>query len=154
MIFTKKPENFDKKIDVVGCYVEVGGEILLLHRRPEKANGNKWGVPAGKVDKDETIQDTALREIFEETGVALRLEDLEHVESVFVRDGNFDLEWHAFRVRFSEKPEVKIEPKEHQNFTWISPGKAIKELDLIHDLQELLENLYLNHSFYLGLYLL
>ncbi len=139
MIFTVKPDDFNKKIDVVGCYLEFGNEILLLQRNPEKANGSKWGVPAGKMDKGESVIETAIREIYEETGIRLIENNLKPVKSVFLRDGSFDLEWHAFSVKFQEKPDVKIEDKEHQNFIWITPEKAISELDLIHDLPELLK---------------
>ena len=40
MIFKKKPEDFDKKIDVVGVFVEHEGQFILLHRQDHKPQGN------------------------------------------------------------------------------------------------------------------
>lgn len=38
-------------------------EVLLIHRR------GKWDLPKGKLDKGETIEQCALREVMEETGL-------------------------------------------------------------------------------------
>lgn len=42
-----------------------GIKILLLKHN----NGGHWGLPKGHVEEGETEQETAIREIFEETGV-------------------------------------------------------------------------------------
>lgn len=39
------------------------GELLLIYRR------GKWDLPKGKLDKGETIEDCAVREVMEETGL-------------------------------------------------------------------------------------
>ena len=39
------------------------GEILMIHRR------GKWDLPKGKLDKGETLEECALREVREETGL-------------------------------------------------------------------------------------
>jgi ADP-ribose pyrophosphatase YjhB (NUDIX family) len=67
MLYTNKPEVFDPKFDVVSCFVEYKGKILLLHRQDHKPQGNTYGVPAGKVDAGEDIWTTVRREIEEET---------------------------------------------------------------------------------------
>ncbi|MFN8259806.1 MAG: NUDIX domain-containing protein [Chitinophagales bacterium] len=52
-------------IEAAGGVVEnTNGEILLIHRR------GFWDLPKGKIEKDETIEDAALREVEEETGLA------------------------------------------------------------------------------------
>lgn len=38
--------------------------LLLKHN-----NGGHWGLPKGHVEKGETEQETAIREVFEETGI-------------------------------------------------------------------------------------
>lgn len=42
------------------------GEILLQHR----TDANTWGLPSGSMEMGENIEDTARRELFEETGLA------------------------------------------------------------------------------------
>jgi 8-oxo-dGTP pyrophosphatase MutT (NUDIX family) len=153
MLYKTKPKGLETYVKVVGCYMEINGEILLLQRNYEKLNGDKWGLPAGKVDVGESEEEAVVREIFEETGINLKnvllenskciLENgnyiLQKVESFYGKHENLNFHWTAFSVKFSEKPKVKIENKEHKNFVWIKPERAILELDLIDDQKELLE---------------
>ena len=53
------------------CYIDNGKEILLLHRnkKPNDIHAGKWIGVGGKLEKGETPQECAVREIFEETGL-------------------------------------------------------------------------------------
>jgi ADP-ribose pyrophosphatase YjhB (NUDIX family) len=53
---------------VVDCLVLKGEEILLVKRAAGLLEGGKWALPGGFVDRDETIEQAAAREIMEETG--------------------------------------------------------------------------------------
>ena len=44
------------------------GEVLMIYRR------GKWDFPKGKVEKNETIEEAAIREVKEETGVSAAIE--------------------------------------------------------------------------------
>jgi 8-oxo-dGTP pyrophosphatase MutT (NUDIX family) len=46
-----------------GLVLNDRGELLMIFRR------GKWDLPKGKLDKGETIEDCALREVREETGL-------------------------------------------------------------------------------------
>jgi ADP-ribose pyrophosphatase YjhB (NUDIX family) len=53
------------------------GEVLLIKRRDCEA----WAVPGGKVEAGETVADTAIREVREETGIDIELTGLVGVYS-------------------------------------------------------------------------
>lgn len=50
-----------------------GGPAILLTRRAPRlsAHGGQWALPGGRLDRDETAVDAALRELREELGIAL-----------------------------------------------------------------------------------
>ena len=47
------------------------GEIVLV-RRGQPPNQNRWGFPGGKIEPGETIAEAAVRELAEETGIQAR----------------------------------------------------------------------------------
>ncbi|MEA3355093.1 MAG: NUDIX hydrolase [Patescibacteria group bacterium] len=51
-------------------------KILLVKRGSKYSEPNKWALPGGFVDRDETIQQAAIREIREETGYQSKVIDL------------------------------------------------------------------------------
>lgn len=50
---------------------EAGTHILLVHRAPGKAQGDKWALVGGYVDLDETISSAIIREAQEEAGLQI-----------------------------------------------------------------------------------
>ncbi|MEX0274790.1 MAG: NUDIX hydrolase, partial [Flavobacteriaceae bacterium] len=63
------------------------GKVLFIYRN------DKWDLPKGKLDKGETIEECAIREVEEETGVKdLRIEHLlKTTYHIFKRNGNYKL---------------------------------------------------------------
>jgi len=61
-IITEIKKQF-KLIKAAGGIVEKGNEILLIHRL------NKWDLPKGKIEKGESIEVAAIREVEEECAV-------------------------------------------------------------------------------------
>ncbi len=57
-----------------------GGRVLLVKRGIEPSVG-KWVIPGGFVERGETVEDAAIRETREETGLAVRLVSLLNVYS-------------------------------------------------------------------------
>ena len=53
------------------CYIDNGKEFLMLHRnkKPNDVHEGKWIGVGGKLERGETPQECAAREIFEETGL-------------------------------------------------------------------------------------
>ncbi len=119
----KLEKELRKKLPVV----EAGGglvynsrkEILFIHRN------NKWDLPKGKVEKGETPEEAALREVKEETGVK-KLEIKQFIRKtyhVFKRNGEYRLKityWYEMYTEYEGalKPEGKegIEKAKWRNF--------------------------------------
>lgn len=71
-------ENSNNYKPLVGCGAAIfndAGEILLV-RRIRNPEAEHWGLPGGKVDWLETVEDAILREISEELAVTIKLEKL------------------------------------------------------------------------------
>ena len=52
-------------------------KIMMQHRAPWVHNGDTWGLPGGARDSHESIQEAAIRESMEETGI-----NPEHVKPI------------------------------------------------------------------------
>src|SRR5437870_1433673 len=59
-------------VSVAGIVVHPQGQVLLIQRR----DNNRWEPPGGILELDETFEQGVVREVFEETGVAVRVERL------------------------------------------------------------------------------
>jgi 8-oxo-dGTP diphosphatase len=59
-------------VSVAGIVVNPHGQVLLIQRR----DNNRWEPPGGILELQETLEQGVVREVFEETGVAVRVERL------------------------------------------------------------------------------
>jgi 8-oxo-dGTP pyrophosphatase MutT (NUDIX family) len=133
MIFLTKPEQFNPKFEVVSCFFEYDGRLLLLERQDHKPQGGTWGVPAGKIDPGETPEVAMLRELFQETGFVADRTKIYYLKKLFVRYPAYDFVYYIFDLKLDNEPIIKINPGEHKSFQWLSPTQALK-IDLIEDL--------------------
>jgi 8-oxo-dGTP pyrophosphatase MutT (NUDIX family) len=65
-----------------------GGAQLVLGKRRRDRDGVTWSLPKGTPNPDETTEETALREVTEETGLSVRiLAPVGPIEYFFVQSG-------------------------------------------------------------------
>jgi len=107
-----------------------GPEVLMMLRVP--AHGLWWQSVTGMMEPGETPEETAHRELKEETGLqgTLRSLDLSHsfwVDPSIVRfpdaEPRFNTET-CFSMEVSPKAPVSLEPKEHSEFRWCGLDEA------------------------------
>ena len=65
---------------IVGGIIEKDGKYLLVQEAQEKAY-KKWNFPAGHLDFNESLKQGAIREINEETGCDVELDQLSKVKT-------------------------------------------------------------------------
>ncbi len=83
-------------------------QVLFILR-----NG-KWDLPKGGIEKGEAIEDTALREVEEETGVngLMITQKLQKTYHIFKRNGQFKLKvthWFEMKTDFDGIPQGQVE---------------------------------------------
>ena len=127
------------KLRVAGCFLEYNGKFLILHRRPDKSQGDKWGLPAGKVDRGETDIQAVLRELKEETGYKASPDELEFLGEINWKFAEKEVDFPTFRIKLEKPIQVKHQPDEHMGYKWVTAEECYKMDNLIHGLHNLLE---------------
>ena len=88
------------------------GEVLFIYRN------NKWDLPKGKAERNETIEETSIREVEEETGVkGLTIENpLQTTYHIFKRGGRNRIKityWYKMQTNY----KGKLKPQEKEGIT-------------------------------------
>lgn len=129
-LIDKNPERLLKKFlkllpNVVaggGKVYNPQGHILFIYRN------DKWDLPKGKAELHETIEETALREVAEETGVAgLEItKPLQTTYHIFKRHGKYKIKityWFEMKTSFAGK----LVPQENEGITrveWLNSEQS------------------------------
>ena len=137
-------ETFKSKLPVVqaagGLVRNQSGKTLFIFRK------GKWDLPKGKIDKGETLEEAAKREVNEETGVKrLQLNGLAGVTyHIFKRNDKYQLK-ETYWFYMSTTYTGKLKPQLQEDITktkWKSPKRIAKTLENSYgNIRFLLENL-------------
>lgn len=136
-VYTTKPSDFKASIQVAACYVEIDGDLLLLQCSPNKQEAGTWGVPAGKIEENESTMNGAKRELLEETGIDIPLSNLHPLTTLYIRKPKIDYSYHLFKVTMPAKPKIVLS-SEHPAYMWASK-KDLETLPLMVGAKEALE---------------
>jgi ADP-ribose pyrophosphatase YjhB (NUDIX family) len=110
-----------------GKVIHDNGDILFIFR-----NG-KWDLPKGKAEAKETIENTALREVEEETGVTgLSItKPIETTYHIFKRNGKYKIKityWFEMKTSY----DGALSPQENEGITrveWLNQESTLKALE-------------------------
>lgn len=117
----------------VGVMIKDGNKILLGHRSAKRKDTggiyepDTWTLPGGKQEYDETVIETAIREIKEETNLDIKNPEVYSVSDDFQSDRHFVT---VEMITSDYKGKVKImEPEKEDEWKWF-------------DLDDLPKNIY------------
>ncbi len=126
-------------IRTAGCFIEFEGKFLILRRAKHKTEPNTWGIPAGKVEGNDSDIDTVIRETFEETGHIAKKDQLACLGEFIYDFPDLLLSFPTFRLILNEPIVVNINPDEHSDWKWVTPEECYNMKGIIRGLQDLLE---------------
>lgn len=126
--------------DVALAVVENEGKYLIVKRSEENTSSGEWGFVSGKMEKNETPEETAERELWEETKLEAELVE---TGDFYIGKGELGY-WRLFPVLMeTESREVKLN-WELSDYRWIDL-EEINELESIGRLKAL-EKLSIDHE--------
>jgi 8-oxo-dGTP diphosphatase len=125
--------------DVALAVPEKSGKLFAVKRSEQTSSSGLWNFPGGKVEEDESLEEAALRELEEETGMT---GEVDESGEPYINDGELGY-WRIFPFLVEVSGEVELN-HEHTEHRWIRPEeireletlctfRAMKELELIED---------------------
>lgn len=101
------------------------GRLLLLHRRDDLTLvPGLWDLPGGGVEVGDSLEDSLVREIREETGFAVRIGRLIHsriVHTQWIGRRKLPVIVLFYECTAHATREPRLDPHEHTEFAWVAP---------------------------------
>jgi 8-oxo-dGTP diphosphatase len=131
----------------VGILIRKGEEYLLIKRASEPDKG-LWSVPGGMVELGERVQDAAMREAEEETGLRVELKENLGVVDKIVHDKAGRVRYHFVIIDYIGEPVsgVMHHHDDALDARWVQP-RDFRKYELSQSLIELLKKIDLYPEF-------
>ena len=117
----KLNDNFDYENSCGAIVFNENTEKILLVKMH---NGN-WGFPKGHIEKDETKEETAIREVLEETNVRIKIIPNFEREIKYIPNEKTIKKVTIF-MGITQDEEVTIDTSEIEDFKWCTYEEALK----------------------------
>ncbi|HAV14932.1 MAG TPA: hypothetical protein DCX25_01230 [Candidatus Pacebacteria bacterium] len=130
-----------KKVQSIGVVVFNGDAVLLVRSGPTASHfEGKNGLPSGKVERDETNEEAAVRELSEETGLITSIEDLHPIKTftatIEQKQGPVTFVWHTF---LCTKYEGTLSSSKETTPYWVKIGELSKIKNLLPNIETAVE---------------
>lgn len=106
-----------------------GKPRFLLIKNKRSSN---WGFPKGHMEIGETKRQTAIREVFEETGIRINIVDGFYSESDYKIANKIQKNVVIF-LATTDDTQTKIQREEADDYAWLTYEKALKRLNFEND---------------------
>jgi 8-oxo-dGTP diphosphatase len=116
-----------KLVFVAACaLIDTDGRVLLAQRPDGKPMAGLWEFPGGKVEAGERPEETLIRELAEELGIAVSEPCLAPLSFASHAYADFHLLMPLYVCR---RWEGTVTPKEKQRIAWVRP-KRLREYEM------------------------
>ena len=131
----------DKKPHVSTSFLMHNGKVLLFRRSGKVGTyRGKWAAVSGYVEQHEQPYETAVKEVFQETGMMARDLKLLNQGEIEVSDKELRIEWKIHTFLFEAKTD-KIKPNwESAEYRWVKP-EEVGKMDTVPGLEKALEGI-------------
>ena len=120
----EKHHVLDFDIEAVAAVVEnAQGQILLVHAYRYATDSVEWEIPAGGIDRDESILAAAKREVREEAGYDTIAHEL--IYTYYPMNGISNKIFHVVQCRATNKTG-EFDTNEVESFKWVSKEEIRK----------------------------
>jgi 8-oxo-dGTP pyrophosphatase MutT (NUDIX family) len=109
-------------IPVVNVILRRDGKVLFLLRQNTKWMNGFYGLPSGHVEQGETFRQAACRELFEEVGIKITPDQLEHRLTYHQQNEDGDVRVGIyFEAHDWQGEPINAEPHKHGEIVWFDP---------------------------------
>ena len=133
MMKTAKSKIYDSATPYIASYIILrrGKKVAFVLRSQTGWMDGYYGLIAGKVEKNETFEQAAVREAKEEAGITVKPTDLKHVLTGHRKDKKSDYMFWVdvlFEVTKWSGQAYNAEPKMHDELRWFDTNHLPKNL--------------------------
>ncbi|MFJ7216355.1 NUDIX hydrolase [Amycolatopsis sp. NPDC098790] len=120
------------------CWIARGDRVLFLRRAPGVFLPGRWELPGGTVEPDEDFEAAAIREVVEETGLKVQVTgELSRTSWPDVAGRAMEIHGFVYTVEEDGAGDVVLNPKEHDDFAWVTREEA-RKLEMAQHFRRLL----------------
>ncbi len=118
------------------------GRVLILRRAPEMSyRPGSWDLPGGHLALGESVEDCLLREVAEETGLAIEIDRMLGLNKAIAEP--YIQALYSCRVRGALSP-IRLRPYEHTDARWVTRAELLSVGELIPYLDAILRRGWLD----------
>lgn len=123
-----------KRVDVVYVYLADEKEEKVLMVKNTGANGSYFTLPGGAVEKGETLEEAAIREAKEETGLDVSIGGILSISEKFFEERNHHAVFFTFVGKLAGGDLAIAFPEEIEEVVWMDMATA-KDYTFLGDQQ-------------------